>query len=84
MRMKRKRTCLEFKEGIQASMVEERPQHQPFAHLDVAGAKDDPQPPQHQHEVDGWEAGERRMDAKRFINVRKRYRVSQNTVFTLF
>lgn len=65
----KKRTCLEIS---QASMKEERPQHQPFAHLDGAGAeKVDHQPLQ--REVDGGAAGEVKMERKRFQKVRKRF-----------
>ena len=50
----------------QASMINLRPQHQPFAHLDGAGAGDGHQPPHHQQQGDGGEAGEA-------INAKKRF-----------
>ena len=52
-------------------MVDGRPQHQPFAHLDGAGAKEDHQPPHHQQKGDGGAAGAGEMDKKRFKIVRK-------------
>ena len=55
-------------------MKDVRPQHQPFAHLDGAGAeKVRHQPLQHQHDVDGGAAGEVGMDKKRFVKVRKSF-----------
>ena len=66
----RKRVCRGEEEQdttLYASMVEMRPQHQTFVHLDGAGADDGHQPPHHQHQGDGGEAGEEYNNRKKFL-----------------
>ena len=52
---------------VQASMSDENPQHQPLVHLDGAGATQRHQPPHHQHQGDGGEAGEEYEIKKEFL-----------------
>ena len=45
-----------------ASIIKGRPQHQPFVHLDGAGAREEHQPPHHQRRGDGGEASKEKVE----------------------